>query len=64
MSNGPIAQYPTAGGSAVDVRPNPVSARNIVAGCHGCRDTNGSTAPNAEKLMRDWAQSHAKQCSA
>ncbi|WP_159045336.1 hypothetical protein [Streptomyces sp. WM6373] len=58
-----IASYPTAGRSAVDVRPNPNSARNIVAGCHGCRMTNGSTASNAEQLMRDWAQAHANSCT-
>lgn len=61
---GLIARFPTAGGSAVDVRPNPKSARNIVAGCHGCQTANGSTAGDATERMRDWAQSHAANCRA
>ncbi|KOV07496.1 hypothetical protein [Streptomyces sp. XY533] len=58
-----IAQYKTRRGTPVDVRPNPGSPRNIVAGCHGCRMANGSTASNAEQLMRNWAQAHANSCT-
>ncbi|KOU30198.1 hypothetical protein ADK53_28690 [Streptomyces sp. WM6373] len=57
-----IAQYKTRRGTPVDVRPNPGSPRNIVAGCHGCRMANGSTAANAADLMRGWAQVHAANC--
>ncbi|MEU3903291.1 hypothetical protein AB0F20_05680 [Streptomyces goshikiensis] len=61
---GLIASYPTAGRSAVDVRPNPVSPANVLAGCHGCRMANGAKGPRAEQQMRDWAQAHASQCRA
>ncbi|MFE2140213.1 hypothetical protein ACFXA3_00335 [Streptomyces sp. NPDC059456] len=62
MSNGLIAQFHTRRGSSVEVRPNPASARNIVAGCRGCLMANGSTSTNAADLMRGWAQVHAANC--